>query len=110
MKIGVIACSKKKGPSRASSRFLYRGDLFRKSLALSERLYGKTIILSALYGVVDPDQEIAPYEKTLNNMPKAERKAWARMVRAALPSGEYVYFTGLRYREFLPHGETPMLG
>ena len=37
-------------------------------------------VLSALYGLVTPDTEIAPYDYTLNTVGIAERKAWATRV------------------------------
>ena len=64
------------------------------------------VILSAKYGLVEPDQILAPYEQTLNTMSIAERRAWARRVEAQmdqqLPNfGRIVVFAGQRYREFL---------
>jgi hypothetical protein len=63
-------------------------------------------VLSALYGLVTPDTEIAPYDYTLNTVGIAERKAWAtRVLDKLLPevAGEnrVVMFAGQRYREFL---------
>lgn len=41
-------------------------------------------ILSAKYGLLTLDQKISPYEKTLNTMSVADRKAWAEMVLSQL--------------------------
>lgn len=63
-------------------------------------------ILSAQYGLVHPDEEIACYEKTLNRMRVAERRVWASDVMQALEGHldgvqSVVVFAGQRYREFL---------
>ena len=63
-------------------------------------------ILSAKYGLVSPDQVIAPYEQTLNTMPVAERRAWADRVAVQLDAAspdlaQVVFLAGKRYREFL---------
>jgi hypothetical protein len=49
---------------------------------------------------------IAPYERTLNTMPVAERRAWAERVaqqlaEAAPDLARVVFLAGGRYREFL---------
>ena len=58
------------------------------------------------YGLVHPDKVLAPYELTLNTMPVADRRRWARRVLAQLePRLEGVssvaFLASLRYREFL---------
>lgn len=63
-------------------------------------------ILSARYGLVAPNAEIEPYERTLNTLGVAERRAWAASVLVKLLpelAGEkrVVMFAGQRYREFL---------
>jgi hypothetical protein len=62
--------------------------------------------LSAEYGLVAPDRVIAPYDRTLNTMPIAERRAWAqrvsKQIQAAMPRlSHVVILAGERYREFL---------
>ena len=53
-----------------------------------------------------PEQEIAPYEKTLNTMGVVERRDWARNVLESLEPHlsrvqSVVFLAGTRYREFL---------
>ena len=44
-------------------------------------------MLSAEHGLVDPDEVIAPYDKTLNNVPIAVRRQWAERVwRKMIPT------------------------
>ncbi len=63
-------------------------------------------ILSAKYGVLDPLAVVEPYEHTLNKMPIAARREWARDALASLltlvAAGDTVVFlAGERYREHL---------
>lgn len=37
-------------------------------------------ILSARYGLLDPDTKVAPYERALNELSVSERQAWAERV------------------------------
>lgn len=55
---------------------------------------------------MDPDEEIAPYDETLNDMGADQRRAWARDVarelEEVLQAGDQVILlAGQRYREFL---------
>lgn len=80
----------------------------------------KTFILSAKYGLVALDQEIDPYEKTLNTMPVEDVRAWAHSVRAILENevdfknDQIIFLAGERYRRFLEpflsNVEVPMKG
>jgi cytoplasmic iron level regulating protein YaaA (DUF328/UPF0246 family) len=61
-------------------------------------------ILSAEYGLLRPDQVVAPYERTLNKMSRSERLAWADCVQRQLlevipPGAEVILLAGLRYRK-----------
>jgi hypothetical protein len=63
-------------------------------------------ILSAKHGLLRPDQVIAPYERTLNAMPKADRVAWAVKVQEQLAKelprrATIIMLAGERYRENL---------
>ena len=53
-----------------------------------------------------PEEEIAPYEKTLNKMRIVERRDWAANVLEALEPHltgvrSIVFLAGMNYREFL---------
>jgi cytoplasmic iron level regulating protein YaaA (DUF328/UPF0246 family) len=70
----------------------------------------RIFILSAEHGLLELNDEIEPYEKTLNTMRKAERQQWATKVLAQLcaktdlQSDEFIFLAGSRYRELLtPH-------
>jgi len=89
-----------------AARDLYSSDWFRKARAYVEAQSAHWFILSAKYGLVEPQQIVAPYEATLNNMSAAERKDWADKVTTAVrshcPKGtEVVVLAGRNYRENL---------
>ena len=80
--------------------------LFRKARAYVLKSGSLWFILSAEHGLVHPDDVFAPYEKTLNNMRAADRRAWAEKVRhqmeMMLPDADaVVIFAGQKYREYL---------
>ena len=63
-------------------------------------------MLSAQYGLVHPDEMIAPYDLILNTMLVAERRTWAHRVLTELDPyldgvETVVFLAGQRYREFL---------
>ena len=102
----LVSCVKKKLPGRASAKELYDSNWFRKARALVEAEGWPWRILSAKYGLVDPDTVIEPYEKTLNAMRRNERVEWSRKVMSALDPrlagvDSVVIFAGEKYREFL---------
>ncbi|HKX35955.1 MAG TPA: hypothetical protein VJM79_04725 [Rhizorhapis sp.] len=110
--LGLIACSKSKGRHASLALLLYKGALFQKSMALARRTHDAVAILSAKHGLVDLDETIAPYEMTLNNMPKADRQAWAARTRAQIlaryPGYDLIYYAGENYCDGLPQGKQPM--
>jgi hypothetical protein len=117
----LIACaSGKRGyPCRAAD--LYQSDLFRKSLQYAEALRPDSIfILSAKHGLLPPEEEIEPYDLTLNRMSAVDRRTWAeRVLRKLAEVGDleedrFTFLAGSRYREHLlpriRHGDVPMAG
>ena len=111
MKIGLIGCSKKKLVGKHLARDLYQGALFQKSLAIAERLnFNMIYILSAKYGLLEIDRYVDSYNDDLTTKDKTERLSWAELVKNKLPAGEYYYFCGKKYWEFLPSGSTMLQG
>ena len=119
----LVSCVKTKRPTRAPAKDLYVSAWFRKARACVESTGCPWAILSAEYGLLRPDEEIRPYEKTLKAMPVAERRAWANEVLESMDPflvgiDTVVFFAGERYREFLEPGvrergvavSVPMLG
>lgn len=80
-RIVLISCVSKKLPQRSKAKDLYISTLFKLSLKYAEKLAPDTIfILSAKYGLLALDQEIEPYEQTLNKMRNYAVRAWANSV------------------------------
>ncbi len=102
----LVSCVKTKRSAPAPAKDLYVSAWFRKASAFVERTGCPWRILSAKHGLVHPDQEIAPYEQTLNRMGKTERCAWADGVLARLEPcldgvEAVVFLASERYREVL---------
>ena len=105
-KIVLVACVKEKNARPMPARDLYSSDWFQKASAYAERMADEWYVLSARHGLVAPDTVIAPYDETLNNMPVAARRAWARRVLGDLhrwlrPGDHVLMLAGTKYREHL---------
>jgi len=102
-RIALVSCVKSKKSSSAAAQDLYVSPLFHGLRRFAESKADAWYILSAEHGLLSPDEIVAPYEKTLNKMPRAERLAWAEKVRQqlleVLPTGaEIILLAGARYR------------
>lgn len=72
--IVLISCVSKKLNHAAKARDLYVSPLFKGNLAYAESLKPDVIyILSAKYGLLSQQDEITPYDVTLNAMNAAEK-------------------------------------
>ncbi|MGM8930211.1 DUF6884 domain-containing protein [Salinicola halophyticus] len=106
MKIALVSCVKTKQPVPAPAGELYTSNLFRSLRAYARRQADCWYVLSAEHGLLAPETVIAPYERTLNRMPIADRRAWADRVchslSEAIPSdASILMLAGERYRENL---------
>lgn len=84
MNVGLVACCKQKLVEPAEAKRLYVSPLFRKASRYCAARYDAWFILSAKYGLVVPNQIIAPYDCTLLAQGKAARTAWGRAVLAQI--------------------------
>jgi len=105
-KVILISCAKTKRNTPSAAKDLYQSDLFQSMRRYAEENADTWYILSAKHGVLQPDTIIEPYEKTLNQMPKAERLAWAETIQKTLvdliaQGGMVTILAGERYRENL---------
>jgi cytoplasmic iron level regulating protein YaaA (DUF328/UPF0246 family) len=103
-RVALVSCVKQKRQSASPAQDLYLSQLFRGLRRYAETHADTWYILSAEHGVLRPDEVVAPYELTLNTMPKAERLAWAdrvqRQLLELLPAdAQIILLAGLRYRE-----------
>ena len=104
--ICLLSCVGQKLASPSPARDLYTSSWFIKARAYADKTGQPWFVLSAKYGLVHPDDVIAPYDLTLNKMPVAARRVWARNVFAQLiphleDAGSVTVLAGRRYREFL---------
>lgn len=120
-KVVLISCVSKKLHHKSKAQDLYVSPLFQKNLQYAKSLNpDKIFILSAKYGLLRLNEEIEPYDKTLNKMRSNEIKVWANSVLNQLEkstdiqNNEFVFLAGNNYRKFLlPHikyYKIPMLG
>lgn len=83
--IGLVSCVKSKRDEPAPPRDLYTSDYFQKMRRYAEAHHDEWYVLSAEYGLLDPDGEpIEPYDKTLRDATAAEKRDWAERVNAQL--------------------------
>jgi len=110
-KIVLISCVSKKLPHKAKAKDLYVSSLFKYNLKYAHLLNpDKIFILSAKYGLVGLEEEIEPYDKTLNTMHSEEIKEWANKIinklekMINLKEDEIIFLAGDKYRKYLiPH-------
>lgn len=104
----LISCSSKKKNHALRARDLYDSPLFKFQMKYAISLDPDNIfILSAKYGLLDLDDNIAPYNLTLNKMTSSEISNWAQNVLKKLESKinlndeEIIFLAGEKYRKFL---------
>src|SRR4051812_25061529 len=107
MKIGLVSCTKLKADYPCNVRAMYqKSTLFKKAVNfIEQRDYDKWYVLSAKYGLLNPDDVIEPYDLTLNNMKVLERKKWSELVlkqieNLQLSITEIDFYAGVKYREY----------
>lgn len=109
----LVACSGMKLDRPAVARDLYSSPLFKKSRAWAERNGDEWEILSALHGLIEPGQYIAPYDLTLSRMSVRYRRDWAEHARNGLrvllalrkpvrPITKIIFLCGKLYEDALP--------
>lgn len=104
--IGLVACVGEKKRKATFAHDLYTSPLFVKSKAYVELSCDNWFILSAKYGLVNPNDVIEPYDETLNAKTLAERKDWANKVLHQLlgilkKEDTITILAGNKYREFI---------
>lgn len=105
----LISCTRRKRNHPCKAFEMYSASaLFRKAYAYCIKKYDDVAILSAKYGFLLPEDEIEPYNKTLNDMSVEERKAWSekafKQMQTRLNIEDYdklFFHAGRKYREYL---------
>lgn len=121
MNVVLISCVAKKKPRKCKAKDLYDSTWFRYAWSYAQSLNpDKVFILSAKYGLVDPEAEIEPYEETLNTKTNHEIFAWADTLltslreRTDVTKDTFVILAGEKYRTYLvgnlPNHDIPMEG
>lgn len=105
-RICLVSCVSLKATEPRKARDLYISPLFKKARGVANKEYDRWYILSAKYGLVDPDTVIRPYDKTILNMNREQRHQWAEDIFRELshstsPDDEITFFAGAKYREDL---------
>lgn len=83
-RVVLVGCSQTKAPVASPARDLFTGPLFRKARARAERSGVPWYVLSAKFGLLDPDEVVSPYDVYLGDRPAQYRTAWGRWVVAQL--------------------------
>ena len=104
--VALVSCVESKRSAEAPAKDLYVSPWFYLVRQLVESSGAPWYILSAFYGLLRPDQVVAPYDYTLNQLGVRDRQAWAERVLADLMpilggKRRVIFFAGQRYREFL---------
>jgi hypothetical protein len=82
--IGLVGCVKSKLDHAAPARDLYLSTLFAGRRRDVEDRADRRFIISAEYGMVEPDEWIEPYDTNLGDFSVAERRMWASKVLSSL--------------------------
>ncbi len=124
-KIVLLSCTKSKLSKPAPAQELYSASpMFQKTLEYGKALKpDKMYILSAKHHLVPLQKELAPYDKTLKEMPKDEKEKWGeetiKQMRSAGINPEkdqFIFLTVSEYMKpfskYIPedHIEKPMEG
>jgi hypothetical protein len=123
--IVLLSCSKSKLDHAAPAQELYSASpMFKKTLEYGKSLKpDKMYILSAKHHLVPLNKKLAPYDKTLKEMPADEKEAWGEEVAKQMKSSgidlkndNFIFLTGNEYLKpllkYIPsdHVSKPMEG
>lgn len=70
----LVSCVSAKHSKPMPARELYRSKWFLKAGAYVEAQISRWFILSAKYGLPNPDEIVPPYDQTLNDLPRDARR------------------------------------
>ncbi|PAP79647.1 hypothetical protein B1759_15115 [Rubrivirga sp. SAORIC476] len=122
-RVYLVGCGKSKLDDEAPARRLYTSSLFRKSFDLAQRRAeadgASLYIVSAFYGLVDPDEVLQPYERALGDLAPEDRRDWgvrvarslaAKLQPKRLADVDLVVFAGRAYATALRFGVVEVTG
>jgi hypothetical protein len=102
-RIILVGCVKTKRTRATAAKDLYASPLWRGRRAYAERSGEPWFILSALHGLVRPDERVEPYNLALADLSARERRDWGARVTADLQ----VELGTLAARRFEIHAGAP---
>lgn len=82
--IVLVGCSRSKAVGASSAAEIFTGAAFRKARDLAIRSGKPWYVISAKFGLLHPDEVIAPYDVYLPKQSPRYRSAWAQWVVAQL--------------------------
>jgi hypothetical protein len=124
-RVMLLGCVKVKLDHRAAAKDLYRSPLWNGRRAYAEASGRRWLILSAMHGLVEPDEQLDPDDLTLGDMSAAGRRAWGQRVVddlerqfGTLAGMTFEVHAGKAYREAIAPGaeqrgaslQTPLAG
>jgi hypothetical protein len=80
----LVGCSRSKAPGARPARELFTGSAFTKARDLAQRGSAPWYVLSAKFGLLEPEEVVAPYDVYLPDQPSTYRTAWGAWVVAQL--------------------------
>ena len=83
-RVVLLGCVKLKLDHPAPAKDLYFSPLWNGRRAYAEAAGCPWLILSAKYGLLDPEQSIAPYDVALADLTASARRAWGERIVEAL--------------------------
>jgi hypothetical protein len=110
MRIAFVSCTRAKQADPQPARDLYMASRWFRAARAYAETFDRWLILSARYGLVHPDKEIAPYQESLKAKTADARREWAfkvsfQLQEQAIPTGSHVVLlAGRFYRDpLLPY-------
>ena len=84
VRIVLVSCGKQKRATASPAGMLYTSSLFRLSAKWAQNHGDAWAILSAKHGLLLPGDVTEPYDATVAEMSKEDRKDWAASIRRGL--------------------------
>ena len=90
----LVSCGRRKRCFAVPAKELYVSARFQRARASVEATGPPWFVISAEHGLLDPDEIIDPYDKTLKGATLEARRQWAEKVKRQmdkyLPDGEII--------------------
>lgn len=116
----LISCCKQKAKERCKAKNMYISPLFKLSWKYAKQFDSDIYILSAKYGLLNPETIIEPYDLTLKKFSKDEQIKWSSDIVeklkniCSLENDKFIILAGNTYIEyilpFIKNYELPMIG